>query len=63
MDLINYDQDAHDQDAILCYCFGFTRKDIVDDLRLHGTSTLLTKITQAKLSGLCRCVDTHPEKR
>ena len=47
---------------ILCYCFGFTRKDIADDLRQHGTSTLLKKITQAKISGKCRCADTHPEK-
>ena len=58
MDHIN-----QDQDEILCYCFGFTRRDIVDDLRRHGSSTLLKKITHAKLSGLCQCVDTHPEKR
>lgn len=59
MNSINHD----DHNEILCYCFGFTRKDIMDDLRQHGTSTLLTKITNAKLSGKCRCVDTHPEKR
>jgi len=51
------------QQELLCYCFGLTRKDIVEDLASHGTSTLLTKIIHAKLSGECRCVETHPEKR
>jgi len=51
------------QQEILCYCFGLTRGDIADDLARHGTSTLLTKITHAKLSGECRCMETHPEKR
>lgn len=48
---------------MLCYCFKLTRKEIVDDLRHHGTSTLLMKITHAKLSGECRCHETHPERR
>jgi len=53
----------HNHNDILCHCFGLTRKDIADDLMQHGTSTLLKKITQAKISGKCRCADTHPEKR
>lgn len=50
-------------DETLCYCFGVTRRDIADDLRRHGTSTLLQKITRAKLAGECRCLESHPEKR
>ncbi len=52
-----------DDDETLCYCFGLTRQDVVDDLRQNGTSTLLQKITRAKLAGECRCMDTHPLKR
>ncbi|WP_300670383.1 hypothetical protein [Desulfoluna sp.] len=54
---------THNDDETLCYCFGFTRKEIVDDLKQHGTSTLLTNITHAKRAGECRCMETHPERR
>ena len=55
--------ESTNDDEILCYCFGFTRRDVADDLRQNGTSTLLKKITRAKGLGECRCMETHPEQR
>ena len=51
-------------DGKICYCFGFTKADIVADLKLHdGRSAIVEKISQAKLAGECRCAELHPEGR
>jgi hypothetical protein len=43
-------------DEIICYCFGFTTADIVDDLYLYnGRSTIAATIVQAK-----RFADSQP---
>lgn len=51
-------------DKKICYCFNFTRRDIIADLRLyHGRSTIVEQIVKARQSGECRCSETHPEGR
>jgi hypothetical protein len=48
----------------ICYCFGYTDADIVDDiLRNQGRSSILEKITEAKKNGACQCDIKNPKKR
>jgi hypothetical protein len=48
----------------ICYCFHFTKGDILADLQLHGgRSTIVEQIVKARQSGECRCSETHPEGR
>lgn len=45
----------------VCYCFGYTKKMILDDIAQNGHSTIETKIKEAiKLKG-CRCEITNPK--
>ncbi len=49
---------------LVCYCFGYTAKDIQADVRANnGRSLILEKIVAAKKSGGCHCATTHPEGR
>jgi hypothetical protein len=46
---------------IICYCFDFTREDIVRDLRENGRSTILERIADAKRLGTCQCAAKNPK--
>ncbi len=48
---------------LVCYCFGFSEQDILDDLETHGRSTILDKIISAKKANSCQCEAKHPQKR
>ena len=51
-------------EEIICYCFGYTRDDIIEDvLRNHGRSTIIERITGEKKAGNCRCKDKNPKGR
>lgn len=50
-------------DDLVCYCFGFTRKDIEQDLTQNGQSTIAAKIASEKRSGDCDCVNKNPKGR
>ncbi|MFC1947254.1 hypothetical protein ACFLXY_04955 [Chloroflexota bacterium] len=47
----------------LCYCFKYTEEDIIEDLKNHGRSTILNKITEHKSNNTCNCEEKHPEHR
>ena len=48
----------------ICYCFGYTDTDIIDDVKKHdGRSTIIEKIADAKKNGKCQCEIKNPEKQ
>jgi len=50
-------------DVRVCYCFGYTRKDIEKDYLVNGRSTIAEKITSEKKAGGCDCTRKHPKGR
>lgn len=48
-------------DETICYCFGYTRKDIEEDFELHGVSKILEGIRKARGAGSCDCVHKNPK--
>lgn len=48
---------------MICYCFGYTKGDIKEDLEAHGESLLLARIITSKKAGNCRCASENPKGR
>ncbi len=46
---------------LVCYCFGYTRRDIEDDARRNGRSLILERIRDAKKLGACECATRNPK--
>jgi Zinc binding domain len=44
----------------VCYCFGFTRKDIADEIAQTGRSTVADRITAEVTAGRCACEVKNP---
>ena len=44
----------------LCYCFGYDRKAVRDDIRVRGDTDIQKIITQRVRAGECRCEETNP---
>ncbi len=50
-----------ESDAIpVCYCFGFTRKDIEDEIAAAGRSTVAERISAEVKQGNCACEVKNP---
>jgi hypothetical protein len=49
-----------DDSIPVCYCFGFTRKDIADEIRQTGNSTIGDRITAEVKAGNCACEVKNP---
>ena len=47
----------------ICYCFGYTRLDIEEDLKENGHSLIMEKIQAEKKFGNCRCTEKNPKGR
>jgi hypothetical protein len=48
----------------ICYCYGYTESDILDDvLKNRGRSTIAEKIVEAKKAGACQCDVKNPTKQ
>lgn len=47
-------------DELICYCFTYTVRDIEEDVRSHGCSTILARILAEKKAGACRCASANP---
>ena len=48
----------------ICFCFGYTDKDIIEDVRKNiGKSTILEKIKTEKSKGGCNCAALNPKGR
>ncbi len=45
---------------LMCYCFGFTRQDICDEIRSTGKSTVAKRITAEVEAGRCACEMKNP---
>lgn len=45
----------------VCYCFGYTRKMILEDFLKNGRSTIQEEITKKVKEGMCRCEITNPQ--
>lgn len=50
-------------DETICFCFGYTKRDIADDLVKNGRSLILDKIVSEKAKGGCLCSLTNPKGR
>jgi hypothetical protein len=49
---------------MICYCFQYTREDIIEDVRAHnGRSMIMERIVSEKKAGHCRCLVTNPSGR
>ncbi len=44
----------------ICYCFGFTRQDIWDEIRSTGKSTVAKRITEEVEADRCACEVKNP---
>lgn len=44
----------------VCYCFGFTQRDILDDVKATGSATILDKIKAEARVGACACEINNP---
>ena len=44
----------------LCYCFGYDRKAVRDDIRRTGETDIQKTITERVRAGECRCEETNP---
>jgi hypothetical protein len=53
-------KDPHMSDLI-CYCFGYTRKDIKNDFTNNGRSLIMEKIMAEKKLGTCQCATKNPK--
>ena len=50
-------------DNVICYCFGFTEKDIQKDVMENGRSFIFEKIAREKKIGGCYCATKNPKGR
>lgn len=50
-------------EELICYCFNYTTRDIEDDVRSHGRSTILERILAEKKAGACQCASKNPRGR
>lgn len=48
---------------LVCYCFNYTARDIAEDARVHGRSTILERILAEKKAGACQCATKNPKGR
>jgi hypothetical protein len=49
----------NDED-IVCYCFGHTKKDIENDFKENNRSHIYEKIVIEKKTGGCNCASKNP---
>jgi hypothetical protein len=49
-----------DDPILVCYCFGFTRSDILDEIRRTGRSTVGERIGAEVRAGNCACEVKNP---
>lgn len=48
-------------DELVCHCFGFTARDIEQDLDAHGRSTLIERIKATLTAGESQCAVKNPK--
>jgi len=58
-DMTIQNKEFKDEDLV-CYCFGYTKKDIESDFNKNGRSIIYEKIVFEKKAGKCDCALKHP---
>jgi len=48
---------------MICYCFDYSREDIIKDLQKNGRSLIMERIEGEKRLGSCRCALKNPKGR
>jgi len=46
---------------LVCHCFGYTAKDIEQDVAEHGRSTIIERIRATLKAGESRCAVMNPK--
>jgi len=54
-------QKSNDPERPVCYCFNHTVKEIIEDFRKHGRSTVVEDISSKCSSGKAHCEETNPQ--
>ncbi|MGC8659668.1 MAG: hypothetical protein ACP5U1_11395 [Desulfomonilaceae bacterium] len=52
--------DDQSQNPVICYCFGYNRRDIEEDFVKNGKSFIAEKISAEKRQGRCQCASKNP---
>jgi hypothetical protein len=50
-----------EESAPLCYCFGFTCSMLLEELRIHGCTTIPERIAAELRAGNCACEVRNPQ--
>lgn len=50
-----------ESDEIVCFCFGYTRLQIAEEVHRLGRSLIFEKIAAAKRLGGCSCALKNPK--
>lgn len=45
---------------LICYCFSYSKEDIIQDLKKNGKSLILERIKTEKKFGNCQCTTLNP---
>ena len=48
---------------VICYCYDYSREDIIKDFQKNGRSLIMEKIRSEKRLGNCRCAIKNPKGR
>ncbi len=57
------EENAFQENDLVCYCFEYSKKDIEQDFRMHGYSRILDKIKLEKKNNGCHCEVKNPKGR
>ena len=52
---------AFKDEDLVCYCFGYTKRDIENDWKHYGRSMIYRRIASKKKSGECHCAALNPK--
>lgn len=52
---------SNDEDCPVCYCFGWTKKRVIQELEETGRTTALEEISSHTKAGRCGCEVNNPE--
>ncbi|HBW38771.1 MAG: hypothetical protein VR66_07030 [Peptococcaceae bacterium BRH_c23] len=52
---------SDDEDCPVCYCFGWTKKRVIQEFEEKGKTTALEEITAHTKAGRCGCEVNNPE--
>jgi len=50
-------------EKMICYCHGYTQKDIEEDALRNGRSTIMEAIRVEARRGNCNCAEKNPSGR